>query len=81
MPFKFKIFKWSISVSNGIIRACLLYEFNLGTKAAEACRKICAAFEEGTTAERGGGQKWFKNFWKILKIFKKFKVEKSLKGS
>ena len=48
-------------MSNEIIRACLLYEFKLGTKAAEACRKICAAFGEGTIAERTG-QKWFKKF-------------------
>ena len=48
-------------MSDAIIRACLLYEFKLGTKAAEVCRKICAAFGEGTIAERTG-QKWFKNF-------------------
>ena len=35
--------------------------FKLGTKAAEACHKICAAFGEGTIAERTG-QKWFKKF-------------------
>ncbi|XP_047139814.1 histone-lysine N-methyltransferase SETMAR-like [Hydra vulgaris] len=50
-----------MAVSNAIIRACLLYEFKLGTKAAEACRKICAAFGEGTIAERMC-QKWFKKF-------------------
>ena len=48
-------------MSDAIIRACLLYEFKLGTKAAEACCKICAAFGEGTIAERTG-QKWFKKF-------------------
>ena len=48
-----------MAVSNAIIRACLLYEFKLGSKAAEACRKICTAFGEGAVAERTS-QKWFK---------------------
>ena len=48
-----------MAVSDAIIRTCLLYEFKLGTKAAEACRKICAALGEGTIAERTD-QKWFK---------------------
>ncbi|KHJ88895.1 hypothetical protein OESDEN_11300, partial [Oesophagostomum dentatum] len=52
---------WSMAASNEIIRACLLCEFKLGTKAAEACRKICAAFGEGAIAERTG-QKWLKKF-------------------
>ena len=43
-----------MAVSDAIIRACLLYEF-------KACRKISAAFGEGTIAERTG-QKWFKKF-------------------
>ncbi|XP_004208805.2 histone-lysine N-methyltransferase SETMAR-like [Hydra vulgaris] len=50
-----------MAVSNAIICACLLYGFKLNTKAAEACRKICAAFRKGTIAERTG-QKWFKKF-------------------
>lgn len=37
-----------------IIRACLLYEFKLGTNIAEACRKICDAFGEGPVAEWKG---------------------------
>ena len=61
-----------MAVSDAIIRACLLYEFKLGTKAAEACRKICAAFGEGTIAEQTG-QSGLKNFlleMKTLKIWK-----------
>ena len=50
-----------MAVLDAIIRACLLYEFKLGTKVAEACRKIYAAFGEGTIAE-WTGQKWFKKF-------------------
>lgn len=50
-----------MSVSNAVIRACLLYEFKLGTKGAEAARKICAAFGEGTISERTA-QKWFHTF-------------------
>ena len=69
MRFKFEIFKWSMAVSNEIIGACLLYEFKLRTKTAEACRKICPAFGEGTIAERTG-QKWFKNFLLEMKTLK-----------
>ena len=61
MQFKFKILKLSMAVSNAIICACLLYEFKLSTKTAEACRKICATFGEGTIAE-WAGKKWFKKF-------------------
>nr|XP_032512985.1 histone-lysine N-methyltransferase SETMAR-like [Danaus plexippus plexippus] len=50
-----------MAVSNAIIRACLLYKFKLGSKAAEACRKICIAFGESAVAERTS-QKWFKKF-------------------
>lgn len=50
-----------MAVSNSIIRACLVYRFKLGTKALEACRKICAAFGESTVAERTD-QKQFMKF-------------------
>lgn len=50
-----------MAMSTAIIRACLLYEFKLGSKAAEACRKICTAFGEDAVAERTC-QKWFKKF-------------------
>ena len=40
-----------MSVSNVVIRACLLYEFKLGTNAAEATRKICRAFGQNTVTE------------------------------
>ncbi|OWR48199.1 SETMAR protein [Danaus plexippus plexippus] len=50
-----------MAVSNAIIRACLLYEFKLGSKAAEAGRKICTALRKGAVAERTS-QKWFKKF-------------------
>lgn len=50
-----------MSVNTGVIRACLLYEFKLGTKAAEASRKICTAFGDDAVSERTA-QKWFKKF-------------------
>lgn len=50
-----------MSVSNSIIRACLLYEFKLGTNATEASIKICTAFGEGTVTPRTA-QRWFKKF-------------------
>ena len=48
-------------MSTAVVRACLLYEFKLGTKAAEAARKICSAFGENTVSERTA-QKWFQTF-------------------
>ena len=48
-----------MAVSNAIIRACLLYEFKQSWR---TCRKVCAAFGEGTIAERTG-QKWLKFFF------------------
>lgn len=54
------------SVKFRIIRACLLYEFTLGSKAAKASRKICIAFWEHVVKESGS-----KNFfWEMnpLKI-------------
>ena len=41
-----------------IIRACLLYEFKLGTSAS---RKLCTAFGEGAVSERTT-QNWFQLF-------------------
>lgn len=43
-------------MSNALIR-----EFKVGTKAADACRKICTAFGEGTVAEHMS-QKWLRKF-------------------
>jgi hypothetical protein len=39
----------------------LLYEFNRGSKAAEATRNICAVYEENSIAERTA-QKWLVHF-------------------
>jgi hypothetical protein len=39
----------------------LLYEFNRGSKAAEAARNICAVYGEDSIAERTA-QKWFALF-------------------
>ncbi|CAG9564726.1 unnamed protein product [Danaus chrysippus] len=50
-----------MAVSNSIIRAGLLYDFTLGSKAAESCRKIGSAFGEGAVGERTN-QKLFKKF-------------------
>lgn len=50
-----------MSVSNVVIRACLLYEFKLGTNAAEATRKICRAFGQNTVTERTA-QNWYRTF-------------------
>ena len=44
-----------------IIRACLLYEFKLGTSASSAFRKLCTAFGEGAVSERTA-QNWFQKF-------------------
>jgi hypothetical protein len=38
-----------------------LYEFNRGSKAAEAARSICAVYGENSSAERTA-QKWFARF-------------------
>ena len=35
-----------------IIRACLLYEFKLGTSVSSASHKLCTAFGERTVSER-----------------------------
>jgi [histone H3]-lysine36 N-dimethyltransferase SETMAR len=50
-----------MSVPDSVIRACLLYEFKLGTNAAEASRKICTAFGEDAVTSRTA-QRWFKKF-------------------
>jgi hypothetical protein len=42
-------------------RHLLLYEFNRGSKAAEAARNICAVYGEDSIAERTA-QKWFARF-------------------
>ena len=44
-----------------IIRACLLYEFKLGTSASSASHKLCTAFGEGEVSERTA-QNWFQKF-------------------
>lgn len=44
-----------------VIRACLLYEFKLGTKAAQAARNICKIFGENTVGDHTA-QNWFKKF-------------------
>ena len=44
-----------------VIRACLLYEYKLGTNIARATRNICMVFREDTLSERTA-QKWFKRF-------------------
>ena len=50
-----------MSVSLSTVRSCLLYEFKLGTSAAEAARKIGMAFGAGTVSERVA-QNWFRRF-------------------
>ena len=44
-----------------IIRACLLYEFKLGTSASSASRRICTAFGEAAGSERTA-RNWFQKF-------------------
>ena len=44
-----------------IIRACLLYEFKLGTSASSASHKLCTAFGEGAVSERTA-RNWFQKF-------------------
>lgn len=44
-----------------VIRACMLYEFKLGSNAAAAGRKICQAFGEGVVTTRTV-QRWFNKF-------------------
>lgn len=46
-----------------VIRACLLYEFKLGSNASEACRRICSAFGNDVVKRRTA-QKWFARFGK-----------------
>ncbi|XP_026827850.1 histone-lysine N-methyltransferase SETMAR-like [Ooceraea biroi] len=50
-----------MSVSKEVIRSCLLYEFKLGSNAAEAARKICSAFGQVSVSERTA-RKWFSRF-------------------
>jgi hypothetical protein len=47
--------------NNEHFRRLLLYEFNRGSKAAEAYRNICAVYGEDSVAERRA-QKWFARF-------------------
>ena len=44
-----------------IIRACPLYEFELGTSASSTSRKLCTAFGEGAVSETTP-QNWFQKF-------------------
>jgi histone-lysine N-methyltransferase SETMAR len=44
-----------------VIRACLLYEYKLGTNTTQAACKLCTAFAEVTVSERTA-QKWFRKF-------------------
>ena len=44
-----------------IIRACPLYEFQLGTSASSASCKLCKAFGEGAVSERTA-RNWFQKF-------------------
>ena len=44
-----------------VIRACMLYEFKLGSNAAAAGRKICQTFGEGVVTTRTV-QRWFNKF-------------------
>ena len=44
-----------------IIRACLLYEFKLGTSASSSSRKLCTAFGEGAVSEKTA-RNWFQKF-------------------
>jgi hypothetical protein len=46
---------------NEHFRHLLLYEFNRGSKAAEAARNICAVYGEDSIAEKTT-QKWFASF-------------------
>ena len=44
-----------------IIRACLLYEFKLGTNASQACKNISKAFGKDSVKERNA-RNWFQKF-------------------
>ena len=44
-----------------IIRACQLYEFELGTSASSTSRKLCTAFGKGAISERTA-RNWFQKF-------------------
>jgi hypothetical protein len=46
---------------NEHFRHLLLYEFNRGSKAAEAARNICSVYGEDSIAERTA-QKWLAHF-------------------
>ena len=52
-----------------IFRACLLYEFKLGTNASSASRKLCTALGESAVSERTA-QNWFQKFCLAMKPFK-----------
>ena len=51
----------NMSDKNTIIRACLLYEFNLNSKASDAEKRICSSFGEGYVSVRTA-QEWFSRF-------------------
>ena len=46
-----------------IIRACLLYEFKLGTSASSASRKLCTVFGEGAGSEELHKTGFKVSFW------------------
>jgi hypothetical protein len=46
---------------NEHLRHLLLYEFNRGSKAAEAARNVCAVYGEDSITETTA-QKWFARF-------------------
>ena len=50
-----------MSENKTVIRACLLYEYKLGSTASEAHRKICSAFGEQFFSERTA-RNWFNVF-------------------
>lgn len=50
-----------MAVNKTLIRSCVLYEYKLGTNAAEAARKICIAFGDDVVSRRTA-QKWFQKF-------------------
>ena len=44
-----------------IIRACLSYEFKLGTSDSSASRKLCTVFGKGAVSEKTA-RNWFQKF-------------------